>query len=272
MAELFFKKEFFSGLGEILVNQPFVLLLIVIFYAVLFGLIVFFIWISIVSQAAAVNNSANIYSSQEHSFRGGLTKGVIIFWPIFILNLIVKFVFYLGFFLISLPFLLGIFKQNTLAGSFVFTFLFLIFIFCGIIFSFIAKYAVSYIIVNNQKLREAMINGWKLFLKNWLVSLEMAFILFFIDFFISILIIAVLTYIIFPLVVIALAMYSLKQFFIFWFLLFLFLLVFFVAVIIPRSILTIFQIYSWTDLFMVLISKGAISKLVRITSLIKKQN
>ena len=44
------------------------------------------------------------------------------------------------------------------------------------------KYAIAYVVIKGSGFVEAVKLGWQLFVKNWLVSLEMAFILFFINF------------------------------------------------------------------------------------------
>jgi len=50
----------------------------------------------------------------------------------------------------------------------------------------------------------------------------------------------------------------------FWFILFSFLILFILIVVLVGSVLTTFQIASWTGLFIELINKGAVSKIVRV--------
>jgi len=43
------------------------------------------------------------------------------------------------------------------------------------------KYAIAYVVINKRQVSQAINQGWQLFKENWLVSLEMALILFFIN-------------------------------------------------------------------------------------------
>ena len=115
-----------------------------------------------------------------------------------------------------------------------------------------------------KKMIDAVRLGWELFLSNWLVSLEMAFILFGISFLTTLCVFLSLAILAIPLMLIAYIALQLASLGLFWFILFSFLILFILIVVLVGSVLTTFQIASWTGLFIELINKGAVSKIVRV--------
>jgi len=47
-------------------------------------LTIFLVWLMAVSQAAIVNNAANIIAEKSHNLKDGLFSGVKKFWPVFV--------------------------------------------------------------------------------------------------------------------------------------------------------------------------------------------
>lgn len=137
------------------------------------------IWLIIVSQASLIKSAADINDGTPVTFSSAAVEGNRYFWPIFILNLIARFAIWLLLAVSVLPFLISYLARG---GSAEFDSLiiisFLIFVPLAIIISFIIKYAVIAVVLDKQSWWPALGKAINLFFRNWLVSLEMAAILF----------------------------------------------------------------------------------------------
>lgn len=220
----------------------------------------FFVWLAVSSQAALVSETKKILNTKKKtltlSIRDGLSAGHEHFWSLLGLNILIKFLVTLAFFIVSLPLLFMVWRDtNTLAA--VYTLLFVIFVPIAVSLSLIVKYAIAYRVLDNKPALSALELGEKLFRRNWLVSLEAAIILFIINFLAS----AVL--------LVCLALFFLPfLFFSFIFnaawLAFLIIFLAITVVVIFGSALTTFQVASWTNLFLSLTEKGGQAKLERL--------
>ncbi|NTW22980.1 hypothetical protein HGA34_05610 [Candidatus Falkowbacteria bacterium] len=259
----------FSGqtaatLKAFMLNDPASFVLFVAMTLLLLFVTIFILWLTIVSQGSLVHNATQIYLKKNHDFKAGLEVGMNNFWTLAGLNVIIKFVIYFCLILMSIPVALS-FKHVGLVGlNFIYLFSFLIFIPIAVVLTFIIKYAMAYRIIKGDEFYTALRRGWNLFLDNWLVSLEMAFILFFITFVAGFSILIILLALAIPFLFLSLLVYytisaaasSLV------FALALIIGIFVVAAF--GSLITVFQISAWTGLFLELTGKGGVSKLVRL--------
>ena len=259
-----FSKQAVGNVGQLVVNDPFNLLMLVIILLIVLILAGFMIWLTIISQAALVNNSANVISGKPHDLKSGVMNGADKFWPVFGMNLISRALTYLVFLAIGLPVVISISRANAVTASIVFIVSFLIFIPVAIILSFIVKYSIGYIIIKGEKFLESLKLGWLLFIKNWLISIEMAFILFFINFFVGIFLILILLILAIPFLFILFLLIKSGLFFNFWVVAMFALVLFLIIIILVGSALSVFQISSWTGLFIELVGRGGVSKIVRL--------
>lgn len=266
-----FNLDTFGNIGAMMTDDPINMAIIVFIYFSFIVLFFFVAWLSTVSQGALVNNAALELTEKENNLKIGLNAGIEKFWPVFSLNVFLKFIFYLGFFLISLPFILGIFQKESLSDNLIFSIIFVFFVSLAIVFSFIIKYSIAYIVLKKENFTGGLKRGWSLFKDNWLISIEMAFLLFFIDFFVNLVIILLLTIVIVPFIFLAILLAGWGSLFGFWVLMLIALILFVLIAAFSRSIITAFQIVSWTDLFVILTGQGGTSKLVRITEALKRR-
>ena len=266
-----FNLDTFGNIGAMMAEDPLNVGIIVLIYFSFIVLFFFVAWLSTVSQGALVNNAALELTEKENNLKIGLNAGIEKFWPVFSLNIFLKFIFYLGFFIISLPFILGIFQKESLSDNLIFSIIFVFFVSLAIIFSFIVKYSIAYIVLKKESFLGGLKRGWSLFKDNWLISVEMAFLLFFIDFFVNLIIILALTIIIVPFIFLAILLAGWGSLFGFWVLMLIALVLFVLIAAFSRAIITAFQIVSWTDLFVILTGQGGVSKLVRITEALKRK-
>lgn len=237
------------SVGHTLWTDPGGAFLVLLGWFIVLAIIAFVAWLVNVSQAAIVDAVARQARDKENNLSIGLEKGIKFFWPVFFLNFTIKVLVAAGLFL------LGYFLNPYLN-----VLIFLLLIPFLIVSSFVAKYVIAYTVVRKEKLKEAFVSAIKLFKKNWLISLELAFILY----------LATAVF----LTVFAFATFNVQKFFevivfafptagfiILYYIqpIFLFLLFFFIV-----SLLSVFQITAWTKLFLELDSAGAISKIERL--------
>ena len=263
-----FRWETFSNFGAIFKTNPGSAIVLLIMAVIIIILSIFLIWLMIISQTALVNNSAEIINKGKNSLgiKDGVASGIKNFWPVFGLNIIIKIIISLAFVLISLPIILS----KAPAVNYLYIILFIILIPIAIVFAFIVKYAVAYVVIKNNSFMDGIRNGWKLFTQNWLVSIEMAFILFFINFLIGLIIILSILILVVPFLFLAIILYKLASIIGFWLIIMIGLILLLCIVVLGGAALTTFQTVSWTGLFLELINKGGTSKIIRIAENWKK--
>jgi len=226
------------------------------------GLFLFcFIWLSISSQGALINALKKILKgkqkSQLISYRENLTVGHKNFWPVLMMNILIKFLIIFSFFIVSIPLLLLSLKDFS-GLIFIYIILFVLFVPLATGFSLMMKYAISYQIFEGYGFFKSIEKAYNLFKKNWLVSLEMAVILFLISFAAALIFALALSILLLPILITGLAINVL---WLTWLTTYLgiALTIFFGAV------LSTFQISAWTGLFFNLEEKGgALAKLERL--------
>jgi hypothetical protein len=219
------------------------------------------VWLAVSSQAALVVSVKKILSNNKKkenilTIRDGITAGHKKFWPVLGLNILIKVAVNALIFIISLPLIFLVLKDSSLF-VFVYVLLFVIFLPVAISLSLMLKYAIAYSVLENETFIIAIEKGWKLFIKNWLVSLEMAIIIFVINFFASLAILLVITILFFPLFLVGIS-------FGFYWLVVLMVFLALVFVVLAGSALGTFQISTWTDLFINLNEGTFVAKLERL--------
>lgn len=230
---------------------------ILLLFLLLVSLIV---WLAISCQAALVDNAKQILTTKKKNpvfnFRDGLTHGSSHFWSVFGLNILIKALICSAYFIASLPLLFLVSSDNYIFVI-VYTILFTIFVPAAVSLSLIIKYAISYCVLEDYSLVKSIKNGWKLFKKNWLISLEVALLLFFISFLASFVALAILFVLFFPIFWLSIS------FSIVW-LSIVILILGLIFIIAFGSMMTSFQITAWTNLYLQLKENRGIAKLERI--------
>lgn len=261
-----------SNMFSLIATRPlFGITALLILLFILF-LIIFLIWLVIVSQVAIVNNSAVLMSSRKKiGFQDGILEGNRKFWPILGLNA-------LAFAVMALPIILESFNPSKIIPSAFYFFLFFLLILVVLVLSFIIKFAIAFLVIKKYDFKTSLAKGWDLFAKNWLISIEMALILFFIGLvgyfsirfiFLPLLIIVSLfaAFLLFSL----LSFSGLFSFIVFWIVYLGGYIASFILIILFGAFLATFQIVSWTKLFIELTGKGGQSKIVRMVENIKNK-
>jgi len=259
----FFSAQGLTNFGNLMLADSFSLLIVLTILAIGFLLSCFLLWFSVVSQGALVFNYSRLLANKSHSYNNGLEQGMKKFWPVLGLNVIQKAIVYLAFLILALPIVFWLYRPS-IGQSLFFIIAYLVFIPISIIASFVVKYAIGYVVIKGEKIVDSFRKGWELFLANWLISVEMAFILFGISFFATLVVIIFLAMLAIPIIFLIALFSQLLGSFSAWIIILGAITLATLTVVLAGSILATFQISAWTGLFIELINKGGVSKIVRI--------
>ena len=248
--------------SAIFANSATLIVALAIFILVI-AIALFLLWLSTVSQIGLIRNISLINKAKKTTFHEGLDAGVKLFWPVFIINIAFKIILFILLFILGRELLYLAGHSGWSAAAYFISFA--IFVVIILMISFLIRYQIFFLVLKKQSWLEALRSSWKLFKKNWLISLEMAFLMFIfyiVVFFISVFIVAVLTAI--PTVVILSYLAYLPAF----------AKIIIASVCIILIVLTMigsailintFQWASWTLLFDRLALKEELSKIIRLT-------
>lgn len=154
-------------------------LMTVLLLLILLAIFLFFVWLSVVAEAGLIAGAYREYRKQASDFSLSFKTGRQNFWKILGLNILGKVAVYVALLIVSLPFLWAYLKTTSDTWQLIlFLLSFVILIPLAAIISFLMKYAIMYVLLQKEKFWQAVAKGWQLFLKNWIVSLEMAILMF----------------------------------------------------------------------------------------------
>jgi hypothetical protein len=174
-----FQMETLRYLGNQLIIDPISVFILFTVLAVMALVIFFVVWLAVVAQGSLIDavdqaGAKRIASPKLSQF---IATGIERFWPMLGVQVFVKLIISLLLFILSLPILAIAIGSNAVsAGAFYYVAI-IIFIPLTVILAFISKYAINYIIIEKEHLADAIQKSYRLFLDNWLVSLEMSIIL-----------------------------------------------------------------------------------------------
>ncbi len=240
------------------------LVILSLYLLAVLAIICFFIWL-VVSALGGLIKGVSLAGSDERSTLSGLLKtGAQKFWTLLGLNLIAKAIVYGALLLILTPLMMATFAQGyTFLNLLIIVLSFLIFVPLTIIVSLATKYGSAFAVLNGEKFWSAFTNGWRLFRANWLVSLEMALILFGINLLVGLAFILASLLIFSPFFFFGIA-YTLENPDLLTTLMYVSLTLLLLLSLAVGALLSVFQIGSWTLLYTRLTTGGkAYSKLIR---------
>jgi hypothetical protein len=261
-----FSKNAWTNILGLFKTDPKSIIFTLLTLLIIIGLIAFFAWLSTSSQVGIIDSVNKLLKGRpgKLNLKNGLKKGTKKFWPVFFMNLLISLIINIIYLLISFLLIMVIIKNQSLS-TILYGFIFLVFVPISLFLAFMVKYAIAYVVIENKSFFKALQDGWKLFTQNWLISIEITILLFFINI-IAALIIAIILFVgFFLLFSLALSsIFILSSGFLFWLILAIGVLFFIAVMVLGGSILNTFQITSWTDLFIQLRDKGGYSKIERV--------
>jgi len=262
----FFTARFWVNFLQFIQNDPItfaILLLVVLIFIAMLG---FIAWLGIVSKVGIVENSYNLEFKKKADIQTGVESGINNFWPVLSLNLFVKFCSFLILFIFGLFFFkMSIGLSWNIGYSFLYALVFIFSIPFIAIISIVVHYAVSYIVLDGKKIKNAFSLAVQLFLKNWLASIEMIFLLMVIGLVYGGLIFSILSVIAIPVLFVIGILIQLFNVISIWFVVMVTILM---SILVSTAIafFVSFQITTWTLFYLkIRSSEGFISKIVRLT-------
>lgn len=262
-----FSKEALQNIPHLLRTETSTMLLLFLYLLVILAMTAFFIWLATSSQISIIDavKKLNKDNQQKISIKEQIKKSKSKFWPVLGMNALIWLIINGITLLISLL-LVVILIQNKTYLTLLYGLLFIIFIPIILFISFVIKYAIAYIVIDGKKVSSALKNGWIMFKKNWLISIEMAITLFFINI-LAMLVVSFASFLIFILfsgiaVTTAIFVFSSQAFF--WTLIVIAIIIALIIIALSGAIVNTFQISAWTELFVKLKENKASSKLERI--------
>ena len=259
----------FQNLSQTFNDNPFGLITIAIVFLLILILFGFLIWLAVISQTALVSNSASLFSGKKADFKTGVTKARGKFLSVLGLNIVIKAIVCLAFLLISIPLIASMGKQGLGLVGIAYIVVFIILVIAVLSLTFVIKYSIAYVVIKNKNIQESIKMGWDLFVKNWLVSIEMAIVLFFINFVTSLFVVLILLTLAIPFFFLGAVFYKIAADVGLFLVSFFGLIILLLVIVLPSAVLSAFQISSWTGLFIQLIGKGGESKIKRLFDDIK---
>jgi len=254
-SEIFNLHMYFWGLfaNDLFAYAFFILLIIIAFL---------FVWLVFTSQIFIIKNAARIYKGKKLDTNTALEQSFNHFWPVLGINILSKLIIYAGFIALSLPLLYALLTQNQSTVLSTNIFFFIAFTVFAVIISFITAYATNFVVLKDLHIFESYKQAWYLFSRNISISLEIAFILFFMKILSLILILCFVALFFIPAA--ALFMLSLSAANLLGLVasLTLIILSFTVISLIINSIFTTFYLSSWTITFTKLTEENLFSKVV----------
>ncbi len=214
-------------------------------------LVVFFIWLAVISQGALIYGAAKATKELENKFNEVFKHGINKFWPVFLLDIVFNAILLIILILLSLPFFI-LFMSTTssvLWQSILVVLSFIVWVPIAIMFSIIIKYALIYSVNENRHIGEALNKALHLFIKNWLVSLETGFILFLLNLITGLLLAVVLVFIALPFVILGMIAAQLASNSFLWLIIILGLLTFIALVLWYGAFWNVFSTTVWIILF-----------------------
>ena len=169
-------KSFFRALS----TNPVSFFIIILIFLIILGWLVLFIWLVIVSQSALIGRAISIVKNRKLSWRESFRLGLNKFWRILSIHVLIRVVIW---FLFSLLSILALLKFRGAAVVFVLGFI--IFSALLLLSLFVFRYTVCGIVLKDWRIFSGVKAGGRLFLENWLLSIELSIILFLVNFLVS---------------------------------------------------------------------------------------
>lgn len=229
---------------------------------IMLGFLVMFVFMSTASQGTVIKVASKMVKSDKlPDLDKAWQAGTKHFWRLLSLNIIKKVILvFLGCFIGSLAVLMAFDKSGL--DLFLFVILFFLLACVGAVISFLAVYAACYIVVEDYKLFEAIAGAWKLFVKHWLVSVEVGLIVLLLNLVLAVVTVAGLFVTFFPALLLWLSAVLLYNPFLIFIGTLVGLVLFTLFIFLVVAVFSVFNISIWTYLFSKMHHEGLKSRIV----------
>lgn len=236
-------------------------LLVLLVIAIIFVALLWFVSVSEGALIWSIKGTGRVAPKLEKSFQAARSAG----WRIAGFHVIAKLVLAIGFLLTSLPLIL-VSLETTWTNTIVYFISFLIFFPVVLIVSFLTIYTVCAAVIHNLKFWKAIASAWNVLHKHWIVSLETALILFGVTFLATILVGIAAAFLMIPFSLLLMAAVLSGSVALTATIFTIFIIILAAIALLVGSVITTFQLITWTQLFLRLEKKGAVAKVIRFFS------
>ena len=142
-------------------------------------LLLFFIFLSIISQAGLIKSAIAIDVHKKYGLKQAFKAGIDKFWPVLGLNILTKVGLFGIFVLLAYLFAMLIQAISINAIDYILYVLFaVVLIFGALIIYYLTIYGTAFIVLRGKGVFESLKMSWHIFVRNILINIEMALILF----------------------------------------------------------------------------------------------
>ncbi|KPJ85918.1 hypothetical protein AMJ57_01205 [Parcubacteria bacterium SG8_24] len=251
-----------ATLKAIIRFSPFPILTSFVFVAVGLLFVGLLLWISTVSVGGLIASIRKIVRGGELSFGEAVRSGADSFWRLFGINISAKVIAILAVIVTGTNLSLLI-ADGTVMSALYYLASFIIFTLLAVVASLIAVYASNYAVIKDKGCYESVVASWHLFKKHWLVSIEMAILLFLINLGVGLLALLLLFLLSVPVVFlffVSAALSSMATLGAIFFVLAVALMI--IIMILTVSFLTTFQVAAWLLVWSRVSEKGVVARLM----------
>lgn len=253
-----------SIIGQNIGNLSFLKILgLILAGLIILALFIASLWIGISSFGGLIFAANHIDGHKKTTFKKSFLRGHSYFWPLLWINLLGKLLIFtfLSLTAVAISYLLN--KANILI-SIIFLLLFIIFVAFSIIVSFLVLYASANVILKNEKTFASIKNSWKIFINNWVVSIESGAILFLINVIIKIGAVTSIVILSVPFMILLMLVFYANLAILSNTIIMLWLFSGLLAILFSSALYSSYNIVAWTLIFDKIAKGGILSKLHRV--------
>src|SRR3989344_4689103 len=175
------------GMAQALVQRPFSFLSLLLWLVTILALAAIVVWLVVISQGAVIRGVVNAVKGKRESWAKHFEAGLQTFWPVLVLNVLARAFFFTIFLLLSF---LAFWQFS--GSTLLFLVTFIVLAAAIVVAAFTAKSAFCAVVLRGEPVREAIGTAIDLFRRNWLLSLEVATVLFAVYWLVTILLVNLL--------------------------------------------------------------------------------
>lgn len=252
-----------AGLWGTITTDPLSVLFLLLVGLVIVGVIIFFLWLSMVSVGALVKSSAAVADGDPAlSLVDGMKAGQASFGPVLVSIMFGRVVVWLILGLVML--LASLTALDYYIGLPMFFVGFLVLVPALFVVSFVMRFTVVDVVLRRRSLLVSLEQAIDLFRRHWLITAELAFFLFVLTTLAGLVMVGVMAITAIPALISSLVLWQAGAGL--WAALMAMLAIaLFLAVLLPvGAMISAFQWAAWTHLYVRLKEKGHLSKIVRV--------
>lgn len=226
------------------------------------GIIAALVVLATSGRGALIWACARRYEGKSARASVAFKKGTAAFWPILGIAILSKLDLLLYIVLLD-PLIEG---PLTTARFALYIIAFVGVTLVSLLLGFLGMYASALVMLEGHSMRQAIFESFALFVRNWLVSLELALILYLVSFVVGVVVLAGLAALTIPFILLSTIATSLQAAWAVGIVGTLMILIYVAGLALAGSIFVVFQYATWVLLYLRIRDEGAVAKVVRLTA------